>query len=209
MVMSAACVVLGGFFVPALSHAALTSPSYTIDAPTFGNTESGTMTSVNFSLSPRVGNTYSISQNDTDVVDDQGEDHQGSKRKVTEKPNVQDIISASSNLEQRDNNLLSRSENSFVYRNNTVIEDTTLSDAEDTAEVGADASSIPAPVQKKLSLLANLISADVDEIIKKIQEKYAELFAHFPARVVTALWIFLILYYLRFYTKIGKKYAPF
>jgi len=213
-VMSVACIGIALFLLPTQSRAELTSTSFTIESPTIGSVGGTNMSSTNYSLTPRSGNTYVTSGTDP-IDDDEDEDDdsnaQGSGTKVKKKPNIQPIISATVNTDQFTDSTNQQGKNASARYNPQPIvkvennvqkqsesENTIVSDAQDT---DSDA--------ERNTLLASLISGDFEKVANALGDTYSSLFSRFTARVIFFIWVMALLYFIRVNTAIGRKYSPF
>ncbi|MFZ2253511.1 MAG: hypothetical protein WAW13_05100 [Minisyncoccia bacterium] len=200
--------------LPLSLHAALSSTNYTIESPSIGNTGGAEMSSTNYSVSPRNGNTYTTSGVDDEEDEDQDEDSnsQGSGTKIKKKPNVQQIISAifDTDLTGERSTFPGVDLDRVAYNVGagakvTESDDSRVQDETNGSEKGKDNEED----SKDSSLLASLISSDFEQVLAKLNGAYVSLFSHFAARAVFFIWVLAFLYFIRANTHIGRKYSPF
>ena len=208
--MCATYVLATLFMLPLLSYAALTSSNFVIESPTIGNVGGTNMSSTNFSLTPRSGDTYTTSGTDSVDDEDNNDDSQGSGTKVKKKPNVQQIISAIVNTEHLLDGENQKEKSFAAHYNSPLVAETEAS----MKKLETDSTSLLETQdtdtdEYNASLLASLISGDFKKVADVLGETYSSLFSHFAARAVFFIWVLAFLYFIRVNTGLGRKYSPF
>jgi hypothetical protein len=195
------------FCFPVFTHAGFTSQNYRIDTYSIGSV-GGTFSSPNYTVTGGIGNTYTL--NDSDVQEgppasegNGNSSSRGRRGNSSNEPQATGILGPSDVL-FRDNLGFALAEKGLPTDRAPQENGNTATRTHEIPSQSSEFAEVPAS-----KLLASVISGDLSGVGAYMKHIYRTLFDTFTARLSLFLMVLAVFFYLRTFTRLGKRHSPF